>query len=471
MVMEGGNDYLATLTAALERRRDAITQRELPQLKEQFRVFHSNYRAIYEVLIRKGVIGEDPYRSEQKISEIKPPASDPFIDSERERVMAVRLSEYDGMLEFLINYYEFSLDFLDFKRLKDLANLVKYIQWDQLSQTAHSATTRGLAELLNKVRQGTDNLSAGLINDSLAQLDRNSRDILRLLKALTVFHRERFKRDVREFVMPNVSDRGALKPDDPASIKSVKKAYSDSQMSEPFVPELVTEIIQEDDPATGEMHRAGVLEKLAVKEKKRKLAPGKESMREALLESVRSLGRASRPLDTSAERLVENAEVLDSRKRSFMEKLKAWIDKMSNKVSAERVIDLRYVDEATGSSRTEQVAFQPFIERITKKARLYGAFLSKTGSAWKKIESANDEQLSAFINKELEDCHLIHRRLQALDAYFKEAASQEERRRMKGIKIELTSLKNSIVKANQLLHEHRARKEEYEQMKKLGVAE
>jgi hypothetical protein len=469
--MEGGNDYLASLTQALERRRDQISQRELPKLKELFRIFHATFRSIYEILIRKGIIGEDPYRGDQKISEIQTPSNDPFIDSEREHVLTVRLSEFDGLLEFLNNYYEFSLEFLTFSRLKDLANLVRYIQWDQLSQTAHSATTRGLAELLNKARQGTDNLSTGLINDSLQQLERNSREILGLLKTITTFHRERFKRDLREKVLPKVPDRSSLQPDTTDSIKAVKRVYGAAEMQDPFVPELVSEVLREENTPEAEHLRAQVLERLNVAEKKRTLGPGRESMREALEEAVRALGRASRPLDTSVERLVENAEILASRKRGFMERLKTWIDKMTNKHEADRVYSVRYVDETTGSTQTEAIQFTPLIARISKKARLYGAILAKSGTAWKKVTSAGDEQLSAFINREIGECQITHRRLHALDAYFKESATPEERRRMKGIKIELTSLKNSIVKANQLLHEYNARKEEYEQMKKLGVAE
>lgn len=462
--MEG--EYLPTLTQALERRRDQIGQRELPKLKELFRVFHTSFKGIYELLIRKGIIHEDPYRNEQKISEVKTPSSDPFTDSDRDSVMAVRLGEFDGMLEFLNNYYEFSIDFLTFARLKDLTNLVRYVAWEQLSQTSPSPTTRGLAELLAKARQGGDNLSTGLINDSTQQLARHSHQILELIKAITAYHRERFKRDVREQVMPSVADRSALRPEDPDSIKTVKRAFAATKLADPFIPELITEIIQED---ADEALKNQVLERLSVTEKKRSLAPGKETMREALIEATKSLGRASRPLDTSVERLVENAETLASRRRSFIERFKAWIDKLSNRQAAERVYPVKYVDEDTGSTQTDQIRFTSFIERVGKKARLYGALLAKSGAAWKKIQGASDEQLSSFVTREIEECQIMHRRLQALDAYFKEEATAEERRRMKGIKIELTSLKNGIVKANQFLHEFNARKEEYEQMKKLGV--
>ena len=56
--------------------------------------------------------------------------------------------------------------------------------------------------------------------------------------------------------------------------------------------------------------------------------------------------------------------------------------------------------------------------------------------------------------------------MEALDTYFK---TEVPREKVKGIKIELSSIKNSIVKANQKKHEYVAKKEEYDQFKKLGI--
>jgi hypothetical protein len=40
---------------------------------------------------------------------------------------------------------------------------------------------------------------------------------------------------------------------------------------------------------------------------------------------------------------------------------------------------------------------------------------------------------------------------------------------IRGIKLEITAIKNSVVKANQKRHEYVSQKEEIEQLKKLGV--
>ena len=61
--------------------------------------------------------------------------------------------------------------------------------------------------------------------------------------------------------------------------------------------------------------------------------------------------------------------------------------------------------------------------------------------------------------------------LTALDEYFKSAPSIENRPRIKGLKMELTSLKNCIAKTNQRKAEYTALIEEEEQLKKLLIKE
>jgi hypothetical protein len=59
--------------------------------------------------------------------------------------------------------------------------------------------------------------------------------------------------------------------------------------------------------------------------------------------------------------------------------------------------------------------------------------------------------------------------LDSLDNFFKVNTVKEDRDKIKGIKPELSALKNTFVKANQFLYEYSAQKEEEEQMKRLGL--
>ena len=85
------------------------------------------------------------------------------------------------------------------------------------------------------------------------------------------------------------------------------------------------------------------------------------------------------------------------------------------------------------------------------------------------LETAGEEQLLALLSKNIEELQSMHRTLSALDLYFKTEVPREQRERVRGVKPELTALKNGIVKANQKRHEYIAQKEEQEQMKRLGI--
>ena len=56
-----------------------------------------------------------------------------------------------------------------------------------------------------------------------------------------------------------------------------------------------------------------------------------------------------------------------------------------------------------------------------------------------------------------------------VNTYFKSEVGREHRKSLKGVKIEVTTIKNTLVKTNQKRHEYISRTEEIEQMKKLGV--
>ena len=145
------------------------------------------------------------------------------------------------------------------------------------------------------------------------------------------------------------------------------------------------------------------------------------------------------------------------------------MSKLMNRKPAQQIYELEFMDEATGTRHRESVNLDSFLEKLHKKAQVYGGILSKTGALWTKIEKAGEDQLYLFINKELGDVHLIHRRANAFDTYFKAKTTRDEKRRLRGIKIELTTIRNAIAKASQLKHEYISRKEEHDQLKKLGI--
>ena len=81
-----------------------------------------------------------------------------------------------------------------------------------------------------------------------------------------------------------------------------------------------------------------------------------------------------------------------------------------------------------------------------------------------------DDKIVEFIAKNLSECQKLLVTLSALDDYFKETVTPLSRSKIKGIKMEISSLKNTIIKTNQRKAEYSSLIEEQRQMQKLGLA-
>ena len=88
-----------------------------------------------------------------------------------------------------------------------------------------------------------------------------------------------------------------------------------------------------------------------------------------------------------------------------------------------------------------------------------------------RLQQSPEDKVYEFLSFNLQEMQLYLRRLPALDAFFKTEALPEQKQQIKGIKADITGIKNGFVKANQKKHEYIARKEEAEQLKRLGITQ
>ncbi len=464
--------YTEQLAEALEKRREYLTDKVLPQLKEAFRTFHTTYQGLFNILQRKGLVEEDPYKSDQKVAEVQPPSDDPFMDSERDHEMSVRLSAFDNQLDYLTNYFEFSLDHIDLRRVKNLVGLANYIKWNNLSEASPKYTTRTVAEFAGKLRAEADPLSVNLLKDSVEQLTRTQQTILKLMKQIAEFKREEYKLYLREEVIPEagLNPRNAYENKEP-SLRAVKKAYGARNAESPFFPELAAEVVDEDYGPDGATLREQVLSSLEVKDQKQKKQSNRDELRPMLMDGIRAMAGVSRNLEQTMEKITENVVALENRRKSFGERFREWIDRLVNRERPTRVFDVEYLDESTSTAHTERIDFDSFRESILKKARLYGALLNKMSNASRKLENASEDQLFAFLQKHLEELLVAHRQLESLDTHIRSETPRDQRNSLQGINTELAALKETISRANKKKHSYVAKKEEQEQFKKLGIKE
>ncbi len=118
--------YIDQVEELIQKKRENLDQKGLNQIREGFQAYQTLFENIYNILLRKGIIQEDPYKYDEKISEVSAPDDEAFLDTEKQNKMSQRLAHYHTQLEFLNNYYQFSLEFLTLGRLKRIVKLLKY---------------------------------------------------------------------------------------------------------------------------------------------------------------------------------------------------------------------------------------------------------------------------------------------------------------------------------------------------------
>ena len=453
-------NYGDSLLQALMVRKEWLEKSELAKLKEELRVYQISFSVLYNMFLKKKLINEDPYKQETKISELEVPDTGPFHEAKRMEQISIRLAQYDSQMDFLVNFYQFSVDFMNLERIRKIAGLVRYIDWISLTPDSKSVNTKVVSELTNSAKAGGDSLTLSIIGESITKLPKCTTAIMAILRDITTYHKEMYKLGVRKAIAGMQAAE--------ANAANIKKKISAAMPGTPFYQEFVDELIKEDYSKDGPVMKEAILNSLKVAEEKQKASKPKVSYKDILLNGIQALGSSASTLNEIAQKVDENQMVLENRKKTFFEKLRQLIRSMMNAPPEEVIYELQFIDQTTGSEVWERLNFFQFRNELDKKVKIYSR-MTMQGPLILKLKGMAEEQIFGYLDRAIKDLQSIHRTLGALDEYFKSCVSREEREQIKGIKPDLAAIKNSFVKANQIRHEYSAQKEEEEQMRKLGI--
>lgn len=468
--MEANNDFLMELEQVLDQQKNSLEKKELQDLKANIRLFTSAFEGIYNLFLKKGLIAEDPYKYEQKISEITPPSNDSVLDSEKNNAISQRLSVYDSQLDFLNNFYQFSADFITIPRIKKIISLIKWVKWEKLSEASIDSNTKILAELFGKITQGTDQMSVKLINDSLKRMREQSNKIVSILKLISVYQREKYKFDIRSNIIIQMGIEAKdiqAKPDE-ILLKIKQNFVRIMGKGIPFYAELIKEIFAEEAVTEGESLKSDLMKKLVIK-KVKKEEKKDINYRQLLMDGLRILSTVSIPLEQALNKLDFNSTLIKEKTLTFGDKFRLWIMNFSQKEAVKKIISIDIFDERLTNTKTIQIDLNEYLEKSRKKMRLMASLSNKVSTTFRKLETASEDTILNFISKSLEDISIISTKLDPVNTYLKSEAGRDQRKALKGVKIEYTSIKNILVKTNKKRHDYISRMEEIEQMKKLGV--
>ena len=456
--MEGPAPYLEQLQVSLEKRRRWLEVEQIPRLREALTAYEALFLGAVGMLVRKGLLREDPYNYEQSFTDITIPKDEILAEFENSDELSYRLSAFTRQLKYVSTEYPLELEKLNLARLKKLSSLVSYVNWLEMGESSKSPTTKAFARAFMKVRMGGDSMAAQILKDAETQILKTTAQIRSLLADLVTFCRESWKADIRLVVLPTVTVPADGRAHREEMLKAIRRGFANRMTGKPWYPSLAEEIADEELAEDGEERKARVLASLQI------VVPEKPKVVEAvdgrtiLLEAVRLLARPSEDLATAVAVLEENERMVQEAQAAHV----GWFRRLlgggggSAARPDERVYKVQYAEPGVPAAKNEDIDFPKFIADVQKKSSLLAALATGAGPAFKKLAGTSESQLASFLDKQLNELLVIHRRLACLNTLL-QARIMEEKKTARGIKIELLTIKNAIVKANQRRHEYQAK--------------
>ncbi len=462
--------FTEKLKDAVKAKSDWLNSESLPKMLEHYRLLHTCVRNIYETLVKRSLITPDPYKLEMKISEIASPDDSHFVESERSVVMGSRFSNYESMLDYVCTYVKFSTDYINIARIKKLLDLNNAFQWSNMTVNNSRTNSRVLATLFQEVRRSAPQLTISLINDSIAKSTKAVAEINAILKDLMSFQREAYKIRIRHDVIEhpkfNKEKAGKSQADE---IAEIKKNLSSIPGKIPYYTELVQEIAAEDLAPDRLQLQEQTIARLAITVKTEKSKKVSVDYKQYLLECLHILSSLGELYSTIAEKIQSNVNILENQKNTLFRKIVRAVRKMFNLSEPPLVYDFIIIDQKKDTKSHRNVDIGVFIATLTRKAAFFTPLSNAYGTEFSKIKNYPEQNILDYLNKSITENQEILTILTAADEFFKQNVDSHDRSKIKGLKIDLISIKNIIVKAIQKRSEYVGYIEEQEQMKKLGI--
>ena len=470
--MSNQDEFSQELIEAANNKLNWFNQKALPKLLDEYRSFHSVFASLQNMLEKKGLLVPDPYRMDAHITKVAAPPNEHMNDGERAQQMGLRVSAYERTLDYITSVVKFSYEQLDDKTIRNLLEFNTFVSWTSLVETSPKENTRRMAEILNNVKHGSDPLSNGVVTECVESICKSITYITQTLKDLTAFKRQMYKIEIRKNVFTNPQysvnqDGGSMTE----AVLQIKKLYSKCIPNSYFDSDLVNELVQEEYGPQKVQLRKQLLEALQIKDAKKEKKEVKVDTRAMLTNALHSLCGLAPQFEQINHKLIDNEDTLVQARLTGWEKFMILIRKAFHIDEKPHSYTLAIVEPLTKSTRSESVNFKDFTSEIARKARVYNALTIPESPQSKKMFSQSEDAIFDFLVKQQSECQRISTLLNAFDEYFKSAAPSEAKASIKGLKMELTSVKNILVKSNQLRAEYSAQLDEAKQLARLGIGD
>lgn len=460
-------ENIQLLEQTIMSRLTTLEGKELKELRNNFEALLSGFQTFRTRMIEKGIITENLYKYEVSVTKLGTPPETAFTESTKTEEMSMRMWQYEAYLDYVFNYFPFSVDSLDFKTIHELRHLVNYFDFIKLSTHTANVNTRILAEYLTVMLRSSNAMLSELNSQVLSILRNSSEKILTLLQDIEFVQKERYKTFIKKVIHKNhAGELEKLQLRKNEIVKEIKTLMQGAQ--EPVIDEYIQEAFDEIvNFKPDEFEKVIKMLKAENTEQKKK----KEvNFRIILHDAVNVLAGANFSLETVIEILKYNHGILVTVRNGFFAKLIDSLKQFFSRKTGEHIYELEFIDPVTSKNKIEAINYDVFITELETILKKLLALTDSKSVLARKVKASSDEQVLSFLVKIIEAMQIELRKIQAFDAYFaKEFEKNNIKHKFKSAISATNILKEAIIKANQRRYDYIATKEEEEQLKKLGI--
>ncbi len=465
------NEFKNVLYDAAEKKVVWYNTAALPKMLEDYRIFHTAIENMTGIFEKKKLLVADPYKKDKRVADIMIPSTDEFPDSEGPSVLGIRLSDYESSLDFLCNYMQFTVEALQPERIKKLFAFNSFIEWSNIARPNSQSNSRYFSTIVNSIKNGTDTLTTSLLANLLSVAAKSIDDINAELKRLAALHRQLYKVDVRQNVLDNPSFSSTYNTINTENgVQEIKKVFPSLMGKKRFYPDLINEIIQEDFSPSKDALQKEVLAAFQITSGKKEVKQKEVNTRAMIFEVVKILQAFAPTLDVIQQKIKENHELLQGEKKTGFAKVIASLRSAFGLKDKSVEYKIRSAEMQSQIEKLETIDYNKFMDGISQRSRAFQSLGVKGSPVLTKLENESEEGLLEYVQKRISDCQSLYGIFVGFDNYFKAEVSPPNRAKVKGLKIDLDVIKNTILKANKHKAEYVSTVTTEQQMKKLGIS-
>jgi hypothetical protein len=451
------DDFLGILQKALAARGAWLEKSAVPALGEGLRTFRSLLGTAVGTLVKKGLLGQDRYDYDVRPTELETPPDTPLPEGAETDEVGARLAAYGRQIDLLVTT-PLSLDALSSSQVRKISSLLTYIDWAGFGEGSPSPTTRAFAQAAAKVRLSPDGLSARVVHESLAQIQKLAGEVARHLADVEAWQRESWKAEVRAKVLPSFSVRVArANGDRTEDLLAFRKAF-DRVPGGSWNAELALQVLDEEFSEDSAARKEKLLSSLRVPQPRPPVVEAAVDHRPEILSAIHDLCHIARELSIAEGVLVDNEHSLETRTLGVFGRMRRFFQRVMGKFR-DRFYEITLAPRGSSrpEPRTETIDFLRFLADLRELRGLLAELGNPESGEGRRIQGMSEEELCSLLDWQVRQVRHTHRRMEGLNAFFQLRAVEDLGSSARSIKLELLRIENSIARADKVHDECAAR--------------